>query len=274
MHGLLGPNGAGKTTLLRLVLGLCLPDEGTVRVLGVDPALGIPPGLAGFADRPRFYPYLSGRHNLQLLGDFDGGVTAEQVDRVLDLTGLSRRAGSKVGGWSTGMTQRLGLAAALLREPVVLVLDEPATGLDPAGLRDLRSLIVELAGSGTGVLLSSHDVDDVDALCDEVTVLMQGRVVRAGRVSELRGQAPRCGVFLRTADDDTAQSLAAGGGVEWAPDPRGGAQIRATQRQLDTLVLALADAGVAVREMTPVGSALATLYWQATAPELAPAKSA
>lgn len=264
VHGLLGPNGAGKSTLLRLVFGLALPDAGTVEVLGRDPALEPPAGLAGFVDQPRFYPHLSGRRNLELLGAYDGGVTAEELTRVLALTDLTDRAGSKVRGWSTGMRQRLALAAALLRRPQLLVLDEPTVGLDPAGMRDLRVLIRELAATGTGVLLASHDMSDADLLCDEVTILRAGKVALAGSLPRLRLEAPAAGARLRTDDDAAAQALAGRAGLSVEPHPRGGWQLRADQRQLDALMVELGRAGIAVRELMADVTPLEALYWAAT----------
>src|SRR5262249_11011580 len=143
VYGFLGPNGAGKTTTLRMLLGLIRPTEGSVELFGRDPlrdgarALD---GVAGFVEGPRFYPYLSGRRNLRLLADLDGGSARSLVEEVLGVVELRDRGDDKVGGYSHGMRQRLGIAASLLREPRLLLLDEPTTGLDPAGMRDMREL--------------------------------------------------------------------------------------------------------------------------------------
>src|SRR5436309_10052834 len=151
VFGYLGPNGAGKTTLLRMLLGLIRPTAGWARLFGRDPltegakALD---GVAGFVEGPRFYPYLSGRRNLELLSDFDEPVSRARIDEVLELVELRDRAKDKVGGYSHGMRQRLGIASALLRQPRLLLLDEPTTGLDPAGMRDMRNLVRRLASEG------------------------------------------------------------------------------------------------------------------------------
>src|SRR4051794_18516228 len=139
VYGYLGPNGAGKTTSLRMMLGLIRPTAGTVRLFGRDPLDGVAAldGVAGFVEAPRFYPYLSGLRNLELLGALDGGGAAARIDDVLATVDLTARAGDRVGGYSHGMRQRLGIAAALLRAPRLMLLDEPATGLDPAGMRDM-----------------------------------------------------------------------------------------------------------------------------------------
>ena len=150
VYGYLGPNGAGKTTSLRMMLGLIRPSAGSVRLFGHDPAQSVQAldGVAGFVEAPAFYPYLTGRRNLELLAAFDGSEAQKRIDPALETVELAGRAGDRVGGYSHGMRQRLGIAAALLRDPKLLLLDEPATGLDPAGMRDMRLLIRRLAGPG------------------------------------------------------------------------------------------------------------------------------
>ena len=150
IYGYLGPNGAGKTTTLRMLLGLIRRDSGTIRLFGRDPAEGIEAlaPVSGFVESPAFYPYLSGRENLRLLGALDGGATRGRIDEVLDQVNLLSRAGDRVGTYSLGMRQRLGIASSLMRSPKLLVLDEPANGLDPAGIRDLRELVAGLPEQG------------------------------------------------------------------------------------------------------------------------------
>src|SRR6185312_1222225 len=148
VFGYLGPNGAGKTTSLRIMLGLIRPTAGSARLFGRDPLIvgaKALQGVAGFVEAPRFYPYLSGRRNLRLLADYDEPTSRARIDEVLELVELRDRAKDRVGGYSHGMRQRLGIAASLLRQPKLLLLDEPATGLDPAGMRDMRDLIRRLA---------------------------------------------------------------------------------------------------------------------------------
>src|SRR3954454_22334566 len=159
VYGYLGPNGAGKTTSLRMLLGLIRPTEGGAKLFGRDPlhdGARALEGVAGFVEEPRFYPYLTRRKNLELLAAFDGGEAPSRVDDALETVELADRAKDRVGGYSHGMRQRLGIAAALLRDPSLLLLDDPATGLDPAGMRDMRRLIRRLAAEGMTVLLSSH----------------------------------------------------------------------------------------------------------------------
>src|SRR5919204_345392 len=148
VYGFLGPNGAGKTTTLRMLLSLIRPDAGDVRLFGRDPQRDLPEaldGVAGFVETPAFYGYLTARKNLELLAAFDGDGGGGRIDDVLELVELRKRAGDKVGGYSQGMRQRLGIAASLLRAPRLLLLDEPTHGLDPGGMRDVRALVVRLA---------------------------------------------------------------------------------------------------------------------------------
>jgi ABC-2 type transport system ATP-binding protein len=191
VYGYLGPNGAGKTTSLRMMLGLVRPTSGEVRLFGRDPVLdpvAALAGVAGFVEEPTFYPYLSGRANLDLLAALDGN-RGERVGEVLELVELTGRAHDRVRGYSHGMRQRLGLAAALLRRPQLLVLDEPTTGLDPAGMRDMRALVRRLAGEGITVLLSSHLMGEVEALCNRVAILREGRIRYEGVLADLLAQS-------------------------------------------------------------------------------------
>jgi ABC-2 type transport system ATP-binding protein len=221
VYGFLGPNGAGKTTTLRMALGLIMPTEGTVELFGRDPTRAgarALEGVAGFVEAPRFYPYLSARKNLELLAALDGAPAKEHIGEVLEVVELSPRAEHRVGGYSHGMRQRLGIAAALLRRPRLLILDEPATGLDPAGMRDMRLLIRQLADDGITVLLSSHQLPEVQELCDRVAIVDRGRVVYEGALAELRRQGGG-GYRLRTTDDASALALAReqGRARSWLP---------------------------------------------------------
>src|SRR5271170_6430196 len=211
VYGFLEPNGAGKTTTLRMALGLIMPSEGTVELFGRDPireGAAALDGVAGFVEAPRFYPYLSALKNLQLLAALDGADAKAHIPEVLDTVELSARAKHRVGGFSHGMRQRLGIAAALLRRPRLLMLDEPATGLDPAGMRDMRLLIRRLADEGITVLLSSHQLPEVQDLCDRVAIVDKGRVVYEGALADLRRQGG-AGYRLHTTDDPRALELAA-----------------------------------------------------------------
>ncbi|RZQ60539.1 ABC transporter ATP-binding protein [Amycolatopsis suaedae] len=186
VYGFLGPNGAGKTTTLRMLLGLLRPTSGEVALFGRPP--GDLREVGALIESPGFYPYLSGRNNLSVLARY-ARVGTDRVDTVLDLVGLSERAGDRYSRYSLGMKQRLGVAAALLKDPRLLVLDEPTNGLDPAGMSDMRDLLRRLAGQGRTVLLSSHLLGEVQQICDRVGVISRGRLVAENTVAELRGEA-------------------------------------------------------------------------------------
>ena len=268
VFGYLGPNGAGKTTSLRMMLGLIRPTGGSVRLFGRDPQLGVEAleGVAGFVEAPSFYPYLSGRANLELCAALDGGDAAARIGEVLEIVELGDRAQDKVGGYSHGMRQRLGIAAALLRRPRLLLLDEPATGLDPAGMRDMRELIRNLAGQGITVLLSSHLLAEVEELCNRVAIVQGGRVVYEGALAELRRQA---GVSyrLRTTEDRIARAVCeAQRGIDEVRDaPGAGLSFNVhDEAAVGELSLALAEAGALVLELSPRGATLEDLFFQLT----------
>jgi ABC-type multidrug transport system ATPase subunit len=178
LFGLLGPNGAGKTTVIRILLGLVQPDGGEAWVLGSR--VPCPQRLAeigALVEEPAFYPWMSGRRNLDVVAREGAAVAPGAVQDALDALGMASAAPRKVGTYSQGMRQRLGIAAAILRQPALLLLDEPANGLDPAGIRELRELLRRLAGQGTTVLLSSHLLGEVERVCDRVAVIDRGRLV-------------------------------------------------------------------------------------------------
>src|SRR6266581_1819507 len=207
VYGYLGPNGAGKTTSLRILLGLIRPTEGDAKLFGRNPlhdGARALEGVAGFVEEPRFYPYLTGRKNLRLLADYDEPVSRSRIEEVLELVELRDRAKDRVGGYSHGMRQRLGIAASLLRQPRLLLLDEPATGLDPAGMRDMRDLVRRLAREGITVLLSSHLLTEVEELCNRVAIIRKGRIVYEGPLQELLATAAS-GYRLRSPDLERAR---------------------------------------------------------------------
>jgi ABC-2 type transport system ATP-binding protein len=189
IYGFLGPNGAGKTTTLRMLLGLVRPSSGEATVLGHAP--GAPAALAAIGalvEGPGFYPYLSGRANLRVLARYRG-LDDVAVSAALEQVDLASRAGDRYRSYSLGMKQRLGVAAALLGRPRLLILDEPTNGLDPAGMADMRELIHALAGQGQTILISSHLLGEVQELCDRVGVMSDGRLLAESTVAELRGTA-------------------------------------------------------------------------------------
>ena len=277
IHGLVGPNGAGKTTLLGLLLGLARADGGSLEILGASAGrtLAVTGGVTGFVDGPGLYPTLTARQNLSTLatlrGDGSGGSAG--VDDVLDRVGLSEVAGESVRGFSLGMRQRLGLAAALLGDPRMLVLDEPANGLDPAGKRQVHQVLTDLADSGTTVVLSSHRMDDLATLCDEVTLLSSGRVVFSGPVRKLASESGELDYRLVTSDPEAARRLVSGtpalrlvAGRTSPPAHDGHALVvRGSEAALDGLVVRLAGAGIALRELGPVVPPLEAAFLALTA---------
>jgi ABC-2 type transport system ATP-binding protein len=271
IHGVVGPNGAGKTTLLGILLGLATADSGTLEILGVPVrrTLAAPDGVAGFVDGPGLYPSLTARRNLAALVTLRGrGVRTAGIDEVLSEVGLTDVADDRVRGFSLGMRQRVGLAAALLTMPRLLVLDEPVNGLDPAGKNHMHRVLTRLADDGTAVLLSSHRMDDVEALCSEVTIIGGGRVAFSGPVDKLRAETGEIAYRLVTTDPDAARDAAAStpgvlldavaGGAQRASD--GALVVRAEAAALDALVRRLVQAGVGLRELAPVISPLEAAF--------------
>jgi ABC-2 type transport system ATP-binding protein len=267
VYGFLGPNGAGKTTTLRMALGLITPTEGVVELFGRDPmraGASALEGVAGFVEAPRFYPYMTARKNLELLAALDGDGARERIGEVLDTVELTDRAGDRVGGYSHGMRQRLGIAAALLRRPRLLMLDEPATGLDPAGMRDMRLLIRQLAEEGITVLLSSHQLPEVQELCDRVAIVSHGRVVYEGALSDLRRQGG-AGYRMHTTDDVRALELTGRQqGVEHAHQGEHGVAFQAEERDVAELTLALGRAEIGILSLTPELATLEDLFFRLT----------
>ncbi|MCH5677452.1 ABC transporter ATP-binding protein [Streptomyces gilvus] len=276
IHGLVGPNGAGKTTLLGLLLGLAVADGGRLEILGtpVERALAVPDGVAGFVDGPGLYPSLTARQNLAALARLRGhDARTAGIDEVLDQVGLTDVADDKARGFSLGMRQRLGLAAALLTGPRLLVLDEPSNGLDPSGKRQVHRVLTRLAAAGTGVVVSSHRMDDLEALCSEVTILATGRVVFSGPLNKLAAENRELDYRVRTSDPRAARRLADDtDGIRVVEDTRTRQDaevlvVRALVPALDELVAHLVRSGVAVRELAPVVSPLEAAFLALTEPQ-------
>ena len=189
VFGFLGPNGAGKTTTIRMICGLIYPTSGYAEVLDHQVPRDKEEALrhiGGFVEVPAFYGTMSARKNLRLMGSLNGQIEEARVSEVLDIVGLRERADSKVGDYSHGMKQRLGIANALINKPELVILDEPTSGLDPQGMKDVRELVRELGAGGTTVFLSSHLLNEVEQVCNRAAIIDKGRVVVEGPVSELR----------------------------------------------------------------------------------------
>jgi ABC-2 type transport system ATP-binding protein len=266
VYGYLGPNGAGKTTSLRMMLGLIRPDAGTVRVFGRDPLQTVRAlqGVAGFVEAPTFYPYLTGRRNLELLAAYDGYGAAERIDQALETVELAGRASERVGGYSHGMRQRLGIAAALLRDPQLLLLDEPTTGLDPAGMRDMRVLIQQLAGQGITIMLSSHLLTEVEEVCNRVAIIRLGQIVYEGRIADLKSTAGTSYRLLTTDDERALAICHAQPGIDDVRRKSGRIAFAADERSVAELSQALVEAGVLIRALVPQTASLEDLFFSLT----------
>ena len=265
VYGYLGPNGAGKTTSMRMMLGLIRPTGGRALLFGRDPqregkrALT---GVAGFVEAPRFYPYLTGRTNLEMLAAFDGGDARARIGEVLDLVELTDRAADKVGGYSHGMRQRLGIAGALLRDPRLLMLDEPTTGLDPAGIRDMKVLVRRLSAEGITVLLSSHQMAEVEELCNRVGIIQRGRILYEGTIQELLSQVST-GYRLRTTDIAGTLRMAGDHGIDTTVDGEEAA-FSASEDAVAALSIDLGRSGIGIRSLEREGATLEQLFFRLT----------
>jgi ABC-2 type transport system ATP-binding protein len=229
VYGFLGPNGAGKTTTMRLLTGLLHPDAGTIELLGASFRRGDRKRLfevGALVENPSFYPYLSGIKNLQVLAATGAPVPPRRIDELLELVGLRERAKDKLSGYSLGMKQRLGIAGALLSDPKLLLLDEPANGLDPAGIVAMREMLRRLAGTGKTVFVSSHLLAEVRVLADVVGIIASGKLVREGTLESMLSDQGVVRARVPRADANTARAVLeriaptdAGAGAEADGDP-------------------------------------------------------
>ena len=266
VFGFLGPNGAGKTTTLRMLLGLARPTAGSACVAGHPP--GDPRGLrriGSVVETPAFYPYLSGRDNLTVLAHYCGARRAA-IDAALEVVGLTSRAKDSFKTYSMGMKQRLGVAAALLKEPDLFILDEPTNGLDPAGMVEMRGLIRDLGRDGRTVLISSHLLAEVEQICGRVAVIQKGRLVAQGSVDELRGEA---GLLVRAQPGGRARELlerVLGPGVVAADGEV--IRLKVPAERAAGINRELVQAGIDVSELRPAERSLEEIFLQLTGEEV------
>jgi ABC-type multidrug transport system ATPase subunit len=262
VYGFLGPNGAGKTTTLRMLLGLVRPTSGAAAVLGVPP--GAPQGLArigAMVEAPAFYPYLSGRDNLVVLARY-GGVGEHRVEAVLDEVGLLDRSADRWATYSQGMKQRLGVAAALLKDPELLILDEPTNGLDPAGMAEMRSFIRSLGRGGRTVVLSSHLMGEVEQVTDRVGVIRDGELVAEGTVEELRGRA---GLRVRAEPEaEAARLIRALPDVDEVTSVDGLLDVTVDSSRAPAINRLLVESGIAVSELYAQRASLEDVFLELT----------
>ena len=267
VFGFLGPNGSGKTTTIRMLLGLVRASSGRASVLGVAPGPAlhtVMPRIGAIVESPALFPHLSGRRNLEVLGRIQG-IGPDAVTTVLTRVGLGERGDDRVAKYSLGMKQRLALAAALLKDPALLILDEPANGLDPQGMKELRDLIISLGREGRTVFVSSHLLSEIQLMCDRVAIVQQGRSVAQGTVDEVLALGRPTGLLVRVADPARAMEVLAAQGVTAGPSGDGD-QLRVdlphdAGARLNEL---LARAGIFLSELTVDEVDLETVFLELT----------
>ena len=263
VFGFLGPNGSGKTTTIGMILGLLKSDSGQVVVLGQAVSLADTKALSAvgaLVGSLGFVPYLSGRANLKLWSNLQPGVSVERISAVLELVGLTQAADRPVSGYSLGMKQRLGLGGALLHKPKLLILDEPTNGLDPAGIRDMRDLLRRLPSEGTTVFLSSHNLYEIEQICDRVAVLSGGQVMFTGRVQDLLSRTPT--VRIRVTDANRAAQLVQH--VAEASVTVEGEWLMVSGPDVDDVIATLVRNGIVPIELLRNGKNLETVYLELT----------
>ncbi len=271
VYGFLGPNGAGKTTTMRILTGLVRPDAGRVELLGRPFGRGDRRRLfdvGALIEAPSFYPYLSGRENLAALAAAGAPTPAARIDELLTLVNLLERAGDRVSGYSLGMKQRLGIASALLSDPRLLLLDEPANGLDPAGIAGMRDTLRALAAAGKTVFVSSHILSEIGQLADVVGIIARGRLVREGRIEDLLREEGSVRVRVAPLEvhgaGATLESVAGPGSVRPEVGPEGGwLDVRIDPARAAELNRALASTGVYASRIE-VGTTLEALFLDVT----------
>jgi ABC-2 type transport system ATP-binding protein len=263
VFGLLGANGAGKTTLIKVLLGLTRPTQGEARVRGRDPRLASARTRLGYLpEGHRFPSYLTGEGTLRLFGSLAGippGTLKRRIPELLELVGLADRAHDRVGRYSKGMTQRLGLAGALLDEPEVLFLDEPTDGVDPVGRRQIRDILLATRATGTTIFINSHLLSEVERTCDRVAILHRGRVIREGTVESLTRPTQRFRVRLDAGALPPAECLTAAGVAVVASN--GTLEVEVPDLEtLNRLVDTLRAERLLIAEISPLRAALEDVF--------------
>lgn len=266
VFGFLGPNGSGKSTTVGMILGLVAPTSGYIEAFGVDMRRDPWPArrrMGAVIEQPAFYPYLSGRDNLRLIADALGDIPPSRIDLVLELVGLADRARHQVQTYSLGMKQRLGIASTLLRDPMLIILDEPTNGLDPAGTREVRELLRRLAAEGRTVFLCSHLLHEVERICDRVGIIKSGRLLAQGPVDALL----RRGQFLQIRVDDAEVALTVLRQLDWVVSvEREGPYLTVEVPEADgaRLNAALAQEGIYLSELRPRTTTLESFFLELT----------
>jgi len=268
VFGFLGPNGAGKTTTMRMMLGLVYPDEGSVTINGYNIAkdfLNAIRGVGAIVETPKFYPYLTGRQNLLQIANLHPRLPGSKIDEVLDMVGLTGRAANRVGTYSLGMKQRLGIARALLNYPGVVFLDEPTNGLDPQGMKEIREMISQLAlEQDITFFISTHLLHEVEQICNKVTILNKGRLIARGTVKELLGKDNEL-VEIRTPDAGKAMEILTGIGYVKSVKPgAGGLEVELERGRSAELNRLLVSQSVMVNYLVPKNQSLEQFFIELT----------
>jgi ABC-2 type transport system ATP-binding protein len=270
VFGFLGPNGSGKTTTIRCLLGLVRASSGRSRLLGASPSElhSVVNRIGSMVETPQFFPNFSGRKNLELLTRLHG-IGRDRVDAALDQVGLGSRAGSTFRTYSLGMKQRLGLAAALVKDPEVLILDEPANGLDPAGIKEIRDLIRRLGAEGRTVFVSSHLLGEVQQVCDRVAILARGKLVTEGRVTDVLARGRTARLVVRVEPLDAALETLRSADFDVTSDDDH-LLVNLPADDAARVTETLADARMYVRELRPEEIDLETVFLELTGGEAEP----
>jgi len=273
VFGFLGPNGSGKTTTIRCLLGLARPTAGSIRLLGQSVPVGLGDTMrrtGAIVETPALFPTMTARENLRLLGSVDG-IGLRRVDETLDLVGLADRSDDLVKKYSLGMRQRLALAAAVLKEPDILVLDEPANGLDPVGMREVRDLLRGLAAEGRTVFVSSHILAEIEQTCDRVAILTRGRCVAHGTVDEVMSAAGHQASLLVKVDDLAQGHRVLRKASLQAERVEGALRVALEPTAAGDVTRLLAAAGLWVTELRPERISLEDVFLELTSGEEAAA---
>jgi ABC-2 type transport system ATP-binding protein len=269
VFGFLGPNGSGKTTTVRCLLGLVAPTDGNCRILGADPQTSELSRVIGrvgsIVETPLLFPGFSGRRNLEILGRL-AGVGPRTVMNTLERVGLSERANDRVKGYSLGMRQRLGIAAALLKDPELLILDEPANGLDPAGIKEVRELLRSLGDEGRTVFVSSHILSEVRQTCDRVAILTRGRCVALGPVEEVLSGGRTAGMIVRLDDLDAGLNALREAGMSAALED-GAIRVELPATEAVQISQSLAERGLYLTELRADEGDLESVFLRLTQEE-------
>ncbi len=268
VHGFLGPNGSGKTTAIRCLLGLIRPTSGQVRVFGADSTTEfhkVAARVGAIVENPKMFPNFTGRKNLALLARIHG-LPKSAVDQVLETVNLDARDKDTFGSYSLGMRQRLAIAGALLKDPELLILDEPANGLDPAGIAEVRGLLRRISDQGTTILISSHQLSEIEQVCTEATIIFNGGVVVSGSLDDIRADHGAAKVMVSIDDPHAAEQALTAAGVPVVRQSNHELQVEIDPNESSRVTKILADSGLYLSGLRTEAASLESAFFQLTAP--------